>query len=72
MKHQNYLQFAMVFLGICIKAFTFIIYINDIINSSKDCKFISFADDTNIFVTGETEQHVFDRANEVLKNVYLY
>ena len=50
----------------------FIIYINDIINSSKDCKFILFADDTYIFVTGETEQDVFDRANEVLKNVYLY
>ena len=50
----------------------FIIYINDIINSSKDCKFILFADDTNIFVTGETEQDAFDRANEVLKNVYLY
>ena len=50
----------------------FIIYINDIINSYKDCKFILFADDTNIFVTGDTEQDVFDRANEVLKNVYLY
>ena len=50
----------------------FIIYINDIINASKDCKLILFADDTNMFVTGETEQNVFDRANEVFKNVYLY
>ena len=50
----------------------FIIYINDIINSSRDCKFILFADDTNIFVAGESEQEVFDRANQVLNNVYLY
>ena len=50
----------------------FIIYINDIINSSKDCKFILFADDTNIFVTGDTEKDVFDRANQVLNKVYLY
>ena len=50
----------------------FIIYINDIVNSSKDGKFILFADDTNIFVIGDSEQDAFDRANLVLCNVYLY
>ena len=50
----------------------FIIYINDIINSSRDCKFILFADETNIFVAGDTEKDAFDRANLVLSKVYLY
>ena len=50
----------------------FIIYINDIINSSKDCKFILFADDTNIFIAADTEKDAFDRANQILCKVYLY
>ena len=49
-----------------------IIYINDIFSSSKDCKFILFADDTNIFIAGETERDAYDRANEVLSKVYFY
>ena len=30
----------------------FLLYINDIINSSTNCDFVLFADDTNIFVSG--------------------
>ena len=36
------------------------IHINGIINFSKDCKFILFADDTNIFIAGKTEKGAFD------------
>ena len=49
-----------------------LIFISDIINPSRYCKCILFADDTNIFVTGDTERDVFDRANQVLIKVYLY
>ena len=58
--------------GSVLRTLLFIIYINDIKNSSRDCKCILFADDTDIFVTGDTERDVFDRANRVLNKVYLY
>ena len=30
----------------------FIIHVNDIVNCSGEAKFVLFADDTNIFITG--------------------
>ena len=56
----------------------FLLYINDIINvynnANNDCKFILYADDTNIFIIGNTRDSVYIRANLVLKLVrnYMY
>ena len=50
----------------------FLLYINDIINCSRDCKFVLFADDTNIFVQGSTAEEAYSKANAVLKSVSLY
>ena len=50
----------------------FLIYINDITNSSNLGEFVLFADDTNIFVTGETENDVYEKANVILKAVHNY
>ena len=48
------------------------IYINDIINSSKLGHFVLFADDTNIFVSGKNENEAYRNANVVLNEVYNY
>ena len=50
----------------------FLIYINDITNASQLGHFILFADDTNIFVTGKTEEEAYSRANQVLSAVNDY
>ena len=52
----------------------FLLYINDITNSSssKLKHFVLFADDTNIFVAGETEQEAYLNANKVLESVNNY
>ena len=50
----------------------FLIYINDIINSGTLGKFILFADDTNIFVVGDSEKEVYEKANIVLDEVNRY
>ena len=50
----------------------FLIYINDIINSTALGHFVLFADDTNIFVTGKDENEVYINANTVLGEVYEY
>ena len=50
----------------------FLIYINDIINSSDLGHFVLFADDTNIFVIGKDEEEVYNNANNVLNEVYDY
>ena len=50
----------------------FLIYINDIINSSTGGEFILFADDTNIFIVGKDKKDTFTTANEVLRKIYLY
>ena len=50
----------------------FLLYINDITNSNEKGHFILFADDTNIFVTGKTEEEVYSKANEVLAGVSNY
>ena len=50
----------------------FLIYINDIINSTKLGHFVMFADDTNIFVCGDNEKEAYENANTVLENVNEY
>ena len=50
----------------------FILYINDIINCSKHGHFVMFADDTNIFVAGNSENEAYIKADEVLKELNLY
>ena len=50
----------------------FLLYINDISNSSQLGHFILFADDTNISVAGKTEEEVYSRANKVLGAVNDY
>ena len=50
----------------------FLIYINDIVNSTKSGHFVLFADDTNIFVNGKNEKEAYENANYVLEKVYNY
>ena len=47
-------------------------YINDITNASEDGHFVLFADDTNIFVVGKTEEEVYLKSNQVLTAVHDY
>ena len=50
----------------------FLIYINDIINSSKIGQFVLFADDTNIFIAADSEAEAYSMANITLCNVQQY
>ena len=50
----------------------FLIYINDIINSTSLGYFVLFADDTNIFVSASSKSEAYRLANEVLQSVYVY
>ena len=50
----------------------FLIYINDIVNSSSLGHFVLFADDTNIFVTGKSIEQVYLNANTVMSELYDY
>ena len=50
----------------------FVMYINDIVNCSSFGEFVLFADDTNIFVTAETKQLAYKKANDVMKSVSQY
>ena len=50
----------------------FLIYINDIINSTELGHFVMFADDTNIFVSGKDENEAYRNANSVLRKVNKY
>ena len=49
----------------------FILYINDIINcyDGTDCRFVLYADDTNIFITGASKESTYLKANMVLDHV---
>ena len=50
----------------------FIIYINDISNSTNLGKFILFADDTNIFVADKNKSKVFEKANKIMESINNY
>ena len=58
--------------GSCLGPLLFLIYINDLVNSDKNSKFILFADDTNIFITAPTRQLAYEHANKVLSMVTRY
>ena len=49
-----------------------LIYINDIVNSSKLAHFVLFADDTNIFVSGANKNEAYINANKVLSDIHNY
>jgi hypothetical protein len=50
----------------------FLLYINDISRASALGTFIMFADDTNIFVEGQTVEEAYAKGNELLKSVQKY
>ena len=50
----------------------FLLYINDIANTTPNSDFVLYADDTNIFVAGNSKKGVYEKANEVLNYVYNY
>ena len=50
----------------------FLLYINDISNSSNLGSFILFADDTNIFVEGKSVEDAYKKGNELLKSLKNY
>ena len=53
----------------------FLIYINDIINSTKHingAEMVLYADDTNIFVCGNNKEEIIHKANNVLKCINDY
>ena len=45
---------------------------NDISNSSKLGSFVTFADDTNIFVVGKTKREAYERGNKLLSSLQSY
>ena len=49
----------------------FILYMNDIINcyTDENCKFVLYADDTNIFVIGPSKESTYLKANRILEQV---
>ena len=50
----------------------FLIYINDLPNSSDLFQFRIFADDTNIFYSSKTQNDLQNTVNDELKKVYTY
>ena len=50
----------------------FLIYINDMINCTNLGGFVLFADDTNTFVSADTEHEVYNIANQVLDAISNY
>ena len=47
----------------------FLVYINDIVNTTQIGHFVMFADDTDIFVVGDNAETAFEKANMVLHKI---
>ena len=49
----------------------FLLYINDVVNcfNGEGCRFVVYADDTNIFVIDDSREAASIKANQILKNV---
>ena len=58
--------------GSVLGSLLFLIYINDMVNTTQIGHFVTFADDTNIFVVGENEETVFENDNLVLHTINTY
>ena len=58
--------------GSVLEPLLFLLYINDIKNCSDSGEFILFADDTNIFITAESETEVYKLANKIISRMRLY
>ena len=56
----------------CLGPLLFLIYINDLGKISNSCEIILFADDTNIFVSGGTQELAFTTAQEILNTISNY
>ena len=50
----------------------FLLYINDLCNTTQKCRFVLFADDTNIFISADTKETAYMNANEILSSVTKY
>ena len=50
----------------------FLIYVNNIVMSSDLGKFVLYADDTNIFISGNSEAEVYEKTQSVLSAIYDY
>ena len=50
----------------------FLIYINDIVNSTNLGELVLFADDTNIFICDEDESNLYSKANTLLSQIKNY
>lgn len=49
----------------------FLLYINDLLNCYKgtDCKFVLYADDTNLFIIDVSREAAIEKANKILRSV---
>ena len=48
----------------------FILYINDIVKNVQNCKIQLFADDTILYITGDSFNEIADIINSELNNIY--
>ena len=52
-----------------VRSILFLVFINDIVQSSYGSKFILFADDTSVFISDKSPASLVSRTNEMLSDV---